>query len=317
RVLALTIDPSRRLAEALGVDRNTPEPVRLSPEREREAGIAEGGSLSAWMLDTRLVSDSTVRRLTKTPEEAERLMRNPIYEQVTRMIAGMQEYTAMEALRQFVESGRYDLVVLDTPPSRNALNFLEAPTRLAQFLDGRIFQLFVPKEGGFLRSAAGKIVDKVLAAVFGPDLATDLSGFFGSFAAIFGLLGGNATRMRDRLRKPDTTFLLVTSPAGHALDDALFFERRIRDLDLPFGGFVLNRSRAAATDLAEPGDALLPPNATAAHRSALEKLRGLAADERRAIETHRAVLAPLAELGDGIDDVAGLARLAAWLERSG
>jgi len=329
RVLVLTIDPSKRLAEALGVDRNTPDPVRLALETERAAGIPPEGALSAWMLDPKLVSDQTVRKLTRGPEEAERLMANPIYAQVTRMIAGMQEYTAMEALYQFFETGRYDLVVLDTPPSRNALNFLEAPTRLAQFLDGRIFQLFIPQEGGFFRNAAGKLVDRVLATIFGPDLAADMSHFFKAFGGIFGVLGGNAQKMREKLRGPDVSFLLVTSPASHALDDALFFEKKIHELKLPFGGFVLNRSRAAQAELPAPDDSLLPADATAAHRSALAKLVSLAAREEVTVAAHRKVLATLAahagagrlaiavpEFGEGIDSVLDLAKVSAWLGES-
>jgi anion-transporting ArsA/GET3 family ATPase len=326
RVLVLTIDPSRRLAEALGVDRNTPEPVRLGRAREAEAGIASPGELSAWMLDPKLVSDQTVRKLVSDPSEAARLMENPIYQQVTRMIAGMQEYTAMEALYQFMSTGRYDLVVLDTPPSRNALNFLEAPTRLAQFLEGRIFQLFLPQEGGFLRNAAGKLVDRILSTIFGHDLARDLSGFFRAFASIFGVLSGNAQRMREKLRGPDVSFLLVTSPAEHALDDAVFFETKIQELRLPFAGFVLNRSRVTLADLPAPDEALLPDGAGEAHRSALGKLRELAEREARAIESDLRTLATLREhagagkisvavpeFGEGIDSVADLAKLAAWL----
>ena len=133
KVLVLTIDPSKRLAETLGVDRNSPEPTRLPEDRERAAGITGPGELSAWMLDPRLVSDQAVRKLVKDPADQEKLLAHPVYDQITSMIAGMQEYTAMEALYQFVETGRYDLVVLDTPPSRNALNFLEAPSRLSEF----------------------------------------------------------------------------------------------------------------------------------------------------------------------------------------
>ncbi|MFK7928255.1 MAG: ArsA family ATPase, partial [Myxococcota bacterium] len=137
RVLALTVDPSKRLAQTLGVDRNLEAPISIPEERLRLAGIEPPGSLETWMLDPKLVADRMVQKLAKDPEEVERLMQNRIYRGISRMVAGMQEYMAMEALHEFHEEGRYDLVILDTPPSRNALAFLEGPQRMANFLDGR------------------------------------------------------------------------------------------------------------------------------------------------------------------------------------
>lgn len=326
RVLVLTIDPSRRLAETLGVRRNTPEPIRLGAAREREAGIAPPGSLSAWMLDPKLVSDSTVRRLAATNADAERLMANPIYQHVTQMIAGMQEYTAMEALHGFVEQGVYDLVILDTPPSRNALNFLEAPHRLAEFLDGRIFRIMLPRERGRVIGTTRHLVDLVLSGVFGEQFYDDLQVFFSAFSGLFAQLNGNAQRMRARLQEPDATFLLVTTPAPEALDEARFFERKIRDLRLPLGAFVLNRSQAPLADRPFPGDDLLPENAGPEHRSALARLVELAERERRQVEADLRLLRELTanspgevpavalpEFGQGVEDLVGLAELSRWL----
>ncbi len=320
RVLVLTIDPSRRLAETLGVRRNTPEPVLLDPDRQERAGIAPPGSLSAWMLDPKQVSDATVRRLARTPAEAERLLANPVYRHGTEMIAGMQEYTAMEALHGFVEEGRYDLVILDTPPSRNALNFLEAPSRLAEFLDGRVFRMMLAPEPGRVRGTTRKLVDAVLATVFGEQLHGDLQVFFGSFAGMLAQLNGNAQRMRERLREDDTTFLLVTAPAREALTDARAFEARIRELALPLGAILLNRSLAAWADRPFPGPHLLPPEPTPAHRSALDKLVALAEREQRKVEAELALLDELGgadtlavaipDLGTGIEDVPGLVAVA-------
>jgi anion-transporting ArsA/GET3 family ATPase len=119
RVLVITIDPSKRLAQTLGVSAQELEPVALSLERQQAVGIAAPGDLSAWMLDPQAVSDQTVRRLATDDASAELLLRNRVYRHVTSMIAGMQEYTAVEALHEFIRDDRYDLVVLDTPPSRD------------------------------------------------------------------------------------------------------------------------------------------------------------------------------------------------------
>jgi len=329
RVLVLTIDPSRRLAETLGVARNPPKPVRLPEDRLSQAEIVPPATLEAWMLDPKLVSDEAVRRLVKSPAEAERVLENRIYQHVTAMVAGMHEYTAMEALHRFVDEGRYDLVILDTPPSRHALDFLEAPGRLSKFLDGKIFQLFLPKEGGLLRRAASSLVNRVLKGVFGEEFAGDLTVFFSTFSGIFGSLNRDVTSMRAFLSQPDVAFLLVTSPAPAALMEALFFEKKTRELGLPFKGFVLNRSRAAHDGKVEPSDALLPANASPAAKSALRKLAVMAKDEQEHAEHDRKLLFDLAQragtsavavalptLPTGADDMGTLLTVANVLLRS-
>lgn len=298
KVLALTVDPSRRLAETLGVDRNLPRPVAVPPERMAEAGITDPTLLEAWMLDPGVVADAFVNRFAESPEQAHRLQRNRIYKQVSRMIAGMQEYTAMEALYGFLREERYDLVVLDTPPSRNALDFLYGPSRLASFLDGRIFSLFMPGEEsrGLFRRAAGRVVNTVNSAVFGEETWHELQEFFVSFASIFQRMNKNASAGLGALRDPETVaFLLVTSPAGEAMADAFFFRRKTQELDLPFRGFVLNRSQAAIDDRALPPPDLFGPNPTAVQASALAKLQQLAVFEQAAVVRDRDLLATLSQ----------------------
>lgn len=320
RVLVLTIDPSRRLAEALGVDRNTPEPVAVDL-----AGLEARGSLQAWMLDPRQVSDATMRRLVKDPAEAERLMAHPIYDQVTQMVAGMQEYTAMEALHGFVERGVHDLVILDTPPARNALNFLEAPGRLGEFLEGRVFQMLLPQPGGLLAGATRRVAATVLSGVLGEDFHAELQTFFGAFAGIFARLNGNAQAMRRRLQAADVTFLLVTTPGRSAVEDAGWFARRVRELELPLGGFVLNRSRAAGPERAWPEPSLVPAAPSDEDRVAFARLLALAAHERdlarsderllealdASTDAHASTAVP--ELPAGCDDLPALAALGALL----
>ena len=292
KVLALTIDPSKRLAETLGVERNLKEPVSLPQERLDRAFIRPPGGLETWMLDPQLVSDRTVSKLADDESEASRLKDNRIYQQISRMVAGMQEYTAMEALYGFMKDGRYDLIVLDTPPSRHALDFLDGPRRLERFFDGRIFQLFTPsEEAGFIRKAASKLIGQVLSAVFGEENHRELQEFFVAFTPLFSVLTRNAGDMFRRLSSPeDCAFLLVSAPSSEAVDDALHFRKKTRELGLPFGGFILNRSRAWGAERVMPEASLFGPTPTPVQLSALEKLSNLATLEQAEVGRHALLL---------------------------
>jgi anion-transporting ArsA/GET3 family ATPase len=289
----LTIDPSKRLAETLGVSRNPKEPVRLSAERTAAAGITTG-SLDAWLLDPKLVSDQTVHRLSKTPEEAEKFLNNRIYQQLTAMIAGMHEYTAMEELHRLVREGRYDLVVLDTPPSRHALDFLEAPGRLSRLLDGRVFQALLPKKGGLLTRAASKVIERLVSIAFGAEFAGEFTVFLATFGGLFHTLSGHVSEMRESLTRPDVAFLLVCSPAPATLAEVYFFQEKTRELKLPFRGFVLNRSRARTEGREFPSEALLGPSLSSDARSGLAKLQVLAREEQEQAKKDQKLLGDLA-----------------------
>ena len=295
RVLVLTIDPSRRLAETLGVSRNPKEPVALPEDRQQAAGIRAPGRLDAWMLDAKLVADESVRRFAGSEERARPILANRVYQQATTMLAGLHEYAAMKALHGFITGGAYDLVVLDTPPSRNALDFLEAPKRLAGFLDGAIFRMFLPSKSGLIGRAGSRLVSKVLGLAFGEEFASELSAFFESFAGLFATLNADLIDVRARLTQPDTAFLLVTTPSDAAVTEAHFFHERILQLGLPFRGFVLNRSQGAESRkvFQEGADA----NASPALRSGLEKLKWLARAEHLQVARDRGLLADLALRG--------------------
>lgn len=293
RVLVVTVDPSRRLAETLGVSRNPPEPVVLPADRLAAAGIAPGG-LSAWMLDPQLVSDRVVHSFSRDPARAKALLQNRIYQNVTAMIAGMQEYTAVEALHAFVRDDAYDLVILDTPPSRDALRFLDAPHRAAAFLDRRIFNLFVPGEGGAIRRMATRLIEKVMDVAFGEQTRRDLQQFFELFGHLLEHLNHNQAEMQAFFRQPEVGFLLVTSPAREALDEAAFFAQKTRDeLSMHLCGYVLNRSFAARARSAMPDPATLPADASDALRSGVAKLAALAAIERVEVMAHADLAADL------------------------
>lgn len=249
RVLVVTIDPSKRLAEALGVSQNAPEPVRVNVP-------GESLSLEAWMLDPQQISDRVVLQFSKDPDEAQKLLRNNIYKNVTAMVAGMQEYTAVEALCNFVESDRYDLVILDTPPSRDALRFLDAPARANAFLDRRIFNLFVPGEGSFVRRMATRLIEQVMDLAFGHETRKELQQFFTLFGQLLAHLNRNQTQMQNFFRQESVGFLLVTSPLPQALLETRFFKEKTESLHLNVCGIVLNRSLALqkALNFPRPSD---------------------------------------------------------------
>lgn len=295
RVLALTVDPSRRLAQTLGVSPNAPHPAPVPAAWRAEAGIPEDAVLDAWMLAPRRVADRVVRRFTSDPDQQQRLMDNRIYAQMSRMVAGMQEYTAMQAVHDFLEEGRYDLIVLDTPPSRNALDFLEGPRKLRRFLDGRIYRLFLPGEGGnAITGFARRLIGRVLDAALGEENATDLKEFFLHFGELFSTFAANAVRTQQMLADDQNVgFVLITSPAPESVTDAMFFRRKTEALGMPFVGFVLNRSFALASGRVFPDESLLGPTISAVEASALSKLQALAELERAEMQRDQALLADL------------------------
>jgi anion-transporting ArsA/GET3 family ATPase len=244
RVLVLTIDPARRLAGALGL----PETDDDEHEVDLAAhGMAGSGSLHAAMLDARRTFDALVREQAPSEAAADRILRNPIYQQLAGAVAGSHEYMAMERLYEVWSSGRFDLIVLDTPPTRHALDFLEAPGRVTRFVDGRALRLLV-RPG----MRAGRLGMRVLGA--GPGLAlgaierltgvtllADISEFLGSFDGMYEGFQRRAEEVSRLLASAETTFLLVTVPLPEPISEADFFWRALRERDLPFGGVVMNK----------------------------------------------------------------------------
>ncbi|MBK7858485.1 MAG: ArsA family ATPase [Archangiaceae bacterium] len=323
RVLVLTIDPARRLAQAMGIQENTREPAPLSRERLAEAGITTG-TLDAWMLNPDVVFEGMVRRLATSEEQARRIIDSRLFKAASELVSGMQEYSAAEALYEFSTSGRYDLVVLDTPPARNALDFLEAPGKLARFLDERILGMFMPskeKKGLGLFKKATELIGTVLTKVFGSDFFGELQQFLGAFSGMFGPMRQHAEGVRSLLGSEHSAFLLVTSPDQSALAEARYFRDRILEMGLPFAGFVLNRSWARTDGFVTP-ESLELTNDSAPARSGLTKLKALARVELERVSRDRALLKRLTEelpgtvavaapyLGEAIEDLKGLALLA-------
>jgi anion-transporting ArsA/GET3 family ATPase len=252
KVVVLTIDPARRLAQSLGLTEldNTP---RLVP------GIDQGGgALLAMMLDMKRTFDEVVSQHT-TAEKADQIFANPFYQSLSASFAGTQEYMAMEKLSQLraqlVENGDWDLIVVDTPPSRSALDFLDAPQRLGRFLDGRMIRLLTApaRAGGqaYLKvvTASFSIFTKVLTKILGNDLLGNVSAFVASLETMFGGFRERADETYELLKASDTAFLVVASPEPDALREASFFVERLQQEDMPLAGVVLNRMRSAVPGL--------------------------------------------------------------------
>lgn len=289
RVVVITIDPSRRLAETLGISPNQGSPKELSKERLASVGVEPPGSLSAWMLDAGLVCDDVVRRISKNESDAAELLKNRLYQNISQLVAGMQEYTAVEALHGFIVDDQYDLVVLDTPPSRNALRFLETPQRANGFLDPRIFNIFLPSPDGTLQKAAGKIIRKILDIAVGNESREELEKFLALFTVILKHLNQNQDEMKRFFTSSDVSFLLVTSPNQAAIEEAFFFEQKTRDLGLPLGGYILNRSlvrEKSLPTLSVKDIGRAPPGVP---ESAVKKMRDLASQEDEIIQRHSAL----------------------------
>jgi anion-transporting ArsA/GET3 family ATPase len=240
-VVVLTIDPARRLAQSMGIETldNTPRPV---------PGVgAGGGSLDAMMLDMKRTFDEVVETQA-SPEKARQILENPFYIALSSSFAGTQEYMAMEKLGQIhADSQRdhtYDLIVVDTPPSRSALDFLDAPARLSRFLDGRFIKLLLaPAKGPARLMTAGlTMVTNALTKVLGAQVLRDMQTFVAAFDTLFGGFRLRAQKTFQLLQADETAFLVVAAPEPDALREAAYFVERLSEDDMPLAGLVVNRA---------------------------------------------------------------------------
>jgi anion-transporting ArsA/GET3 family ATPase len=241
KVVVLTIDPARRLAQSMGLTEldNVPRAV---------AGVdtSQGGSLDAMMLDMKRTFDEVVEGHA-TPEKARQIMANPFYQALSSSFAGTQEYMAMEKLSQLQaeagKSGRWDLIVVDTPPARSALDFLDAPERLSSFLDGRLIRLLIaPAKGPARLLTAGMgVVTGAISKILGGQMLRDVQTFVAAFDTLFGGFRARAEQTYRVLKDRQTAFLVVASPEADALREAAFFVERLAVESMPLAGLVLNR----------------------------------------------------------------------------
>ncbi|MCD4523438.1 ArsA family ATPase [Nocardioides sp. cx-173] len=245
KVVVLTIDPARRLAQSMGIEEldNTPRPVAAVD------GTA-GGHLDAMMLDMKRTFDEVVESQA-SPEKAQQILQNPFYIALSSSFAGTQEYMAMEKLGQIhgtsVADGTYDLIVVDTPPSRSALDFLDAPERLSSFLDGRFIRLMLAPARGPARlmSAGLGIITNALTRILGAQVLRDLQTFVSALDTVFGGFRQRAQRTYALLQAEGTAFLVVAAPEPDALREAAYFVERLSEDEMPVAGLIVNRASPA------------------------------------------------------------------------
>ncbi len=254
KVAVLTIDPAKRLADSLGLPELGNEERQVDPALFGEAGVDPGdGELWAMMLDSKATFDEVVRKHAPDEETRERILYNRIYQQLSNALAGSQEYMAMEKLFEIWAEDRYDLLVLDTPPSRNALDFLEAPKRLTQFIEGRALRVFMAPTG-IAAKVAGRgtsTMFSILKRITGVDLLEDLAEFFQAMSGMVGGFRERARRVNELLADSQSMFLVVCGPQGEPIDEAVYFHRKLVEAKLPFGGVIVNKVHYSENGSAE------------------------------------------------------------------
>jgi anion-transporting ArsA/GET3 family ATPase len=329
----LTVDPARRLAQSMGL-------TELDNTPRRVEGVGkDGGSLHAMMLDMKRTFDEIVEAHAD-PQQAKRILANPFYQSLSSSFAGTQEYMAMEKLGQLRRSDEWDLIVVDTPPSRSALDFLDAPQRLSRFLDGRLIRLLgAPARVGYLKvlNAGFSVVTGALTKLLGAQVLKDAQTFIAAFDPMFGGFRERAEATYRLLQAPGTAFLVVAAPEPDALREASYFVERLDAERMPLAGLVLNRvhaplaaplSAARALAAAETLEAA-PDDAPGSDRELVIAALRLHADrtrvhrrEQRATATfasvHPAVpVAEVAALPLDVHDLAGLREVGESLARDG
>ncbi len=235
KAMVVTIDPAKRLADALGLARLSNLPSRIDGEWR--------GELWAMMLDTKSTFDALVVKHAASTEQAERILANRFYLNISGALSGTQEYMAMEKLYELHEETDFDLVVVDTPPTRHALDFLDAPRRLSRFLEHRLFRVLISPSSGIVRAVnvAAQTFLRTVAKVVGSDVIDDAVAFFRAFEGMEEGFRQRALRVNALLAAPETAFLLVASPRRDTLNEAHFFARRLAEAGISVDGLVVNR----------------------------------------------------------------------------
>ena len=322
RVVVVTIDPARRLADALGLAGGlSNEPTRVQVQETAEDGH---GELWAMMLDPATTFDGLVRQYAASPERAERILANAFYRNIAGALSGTQEYMAAEKLYQLHRDERFDLVVVDTPPTRNALDFLDAPATLTRFINHRLFRLMMlPARGGMkVLNIAAQPVLRTIGKVVGGDVLADAIAFFQAFEGMEAGFRDRADAVSELLHSPVTRYVLVASARYDTVDEARYFASRLAESRLSVAAVVLNRLQprfgsatetealAAAQQADNDGD----PDLAAMWRN-LGELRALA-------DAEEVVIAPLVAdagsagvhrvplLDDDVHDLGGLRAVA-------
>jgi anion-transporting ArsA/GET3 family ATPase len=243
RVAVITIDPAKRLAGALGVRELGNEPRRVDPTLLAAHGVQPPGELWAMMLDAKVTFDALIEHLAPNERAREEALSNRVYQEVSSTLAGTQELSAIAKLFELHREGSFDTIVLDTPPSRNALDFLDAPTRMARFLEGRALKMFLVPSGLAAR-VVGRgtgLVLSMFSRFTGVDLLGDLSAFFGSLSGMVDGFRERAHAVEELLRASGTVFMLVTSPEPEQVRETIFFAEQLDAAGMERAGVIVNR----------------------------------------------------------------------------
>ncbi|HEV3473122.1 MAG TPA: ArsA-related P-loop ATPase [Actinomycetota bacterium] len=247
KAAVLTIDPAKRLASSLGLKELSSEPTKVGARKFAAVSVEPKGELHALMLDTKTTFDKVVMRYAPSTAQAERIIANRFYRNISGTLSGTQEYMAMEKLYELYADGDFDVLVIDTPPTRNALDFLDAPKRMNEFFDSKVLRWFLlpymKAGGGFMRVAnvAATTFLRVVKRIVGAEVLQDTAEFFGNLE---GMYEGFKQRARDvaaLLKSDATSFVVVTSPSEDSVAEATFFAARLNEEGLPFGALVVNR----------------------------------------------------------------------------
>jgi len=235
RAVVVTIDPAKRLADALGLDTLSNTPSKIDGDWP--------GELWAMMLDTKSTFDAVVTKYAAQPDQAERILANRFYKNISGALSGTQEYMAMEKLYELHEESRFELVVVDTPPTRHALDFLDAPRRLTRFLDHRLYRILMAPTRGIVRAVnvAAQAFLRTVSKVVGGDVIEDAIAFFAAFEGMEEGVRNRAQVVLELLSDPKTAFVLVAAPRRDTVEEAHFFAARLRDAGIPVRALIVNR----------------------------------------------------------------------------
>jgi anion-transporting ArsA/GET3 family ATPase len=321
RVAVVTIDPARRLADALGLEQLGNEPHMVDPAVLERHGVEMRGELWAMMLDPKATFDGLIARLAPDERTRDDVLGNRIYAQLSAAIAGSQEFSAVAKLYELDRDGGYDAIVLDTPPSRNALDFLDAPDRLTDFFEGRALKLFLVPTGIAARvmGAGTGVVLSVLKRLTGVDLLDDVAVLFRAMGGLIDGFRERAAAVKALLGDPATTFLIVASPEREPVAEAIFFRQKLREARMPFGGLIVNRV-ALLDDDADPvairaqlrdalGDALAAKVARSAQDQQLLAARNAESVQRLKAELDEPDPIVVPRLDGDVQDIDGLLAL--------
>jgi anion-transporting ArsA/GET3 family ATPase len=326
KVAVVTIDPAKRLASALGLTELASEPQRIAPELFVDQGIAMDGELWAMMLDAKRTFDELILQLTPDEDARAEILANPVYRELSTAVAGSHELSAIAKLYELHEEHDFDAIILDTPPSRNALDFLDAPNRMLGFLEGRALQVFLGP-GGLTARLFGRgtaLVFSIFARVTGVDMLGDLSSFFRSLSGVIDGFGERTRGVSELLRAPQTTFLIVTSPELEPAREARFLADRLAEADMSVGELIVNRVHSVGLDglsVTEVSAMLAPALGESLASRAASNLadfdvlarrdRETIAQLSQALEGRAPILVP--NLDEDVQDLLGLARIAQHL----